>query len=73
MIVVRFEQLSNARKTENALAIERKNENIAEIKENIENLKEDTEFKNKQIVDLDSDILTLRDEIDKCEENHKAC
>lgn len=66
-----IEQLANARKTENALAIERKYENIAEIKESIENLKDDTEFKTKQIVDLDSDILTLRDEIDKCEENRK--
>ncbi len=65
-------QLSDARKTENTLAIERKKENIAEIKESIENLKDDTEFKNKQIIDLDSDILDLRDQIDKCEENRKA-
>ncbi len=62
-----IEQLSNARKTENELAIERKYENISEIKDNIEGLKDDVEFKNKQIVDLDNDILKLREDIDNSE------
>jgi len=66
-----IEQLSNARKTENELAIERKHENIAEIKENIEGLKDDVEFKNKQIIDLDNDILKLREEIDDGENQRR--
>lgn len=65
-------EMSNARKSENSLAVSRKHENIAEIEESISNINDDIKFKNEQISQSDADIADKKAEIEALEGQSKA-